>query len=147
MSFKKFIKKLCLFDFYNWKLIMNEILPKILVTLRILKVLMLKLMANFQVFQTIYQTNLCISTGTKTTANFLITDIETVSFIARDCMYSRDKYLWSRTELQKFICKVGKELFVDICNVIYWFLRWFSNSWVKKNYRNESKTDKNCNGF
>ena len=42
-------------------------------------------MANFQVFQTIYHTNFCISTGIKTTANFLITDIETASFIARDC--------------------------------------------------------------
>ena len=43
---------------------------------------MLKLMANFQVFQTIYHTNFCISTGIKTTANFLITDTETASFSA-----------------------------------------------------------------
>ena len=46
---------------------------------------MLKLMANFQVFQTIYHTNFCISTGIKTTANFLITDIETASFFASHC--------------------------------------------------------------
>ena len=48
---------------------------------------MLKLMANFQVFQTIYHTNFCISTGIKTTANFLITDIETASFFASHCMF------------------------------------------------------------
>ena len=55
--------------------------------MRILKILIL-LMANFQVFQTIYHTNFCISTGIKTTANFLIADIETASFIARDCSSS-----------------------------------------------------------
>ena len=44
-------------------------------------------MANFQVFQTIYHTNFCISTGIKTTANFLITDIETASFFANHCKY------------------------------------------------------------
>ena len=49
---------------------------------------MLKLMANFQVFQTIHHANFCISKGIKTKANFLITDIETESFIARDCTCS-----------------------------------------------------------
>ena len=43
------------------------------------------IMANSQVFQTIYHKNFCISTSIKTTANFLITDIEMASFIARDC--------------------------------------------------------------
>ena len=52
---------------------------------------MLKLMANFQVFETIYHTDVCISTGIKTTANFLITDIETASFIARECSGSNSK--------------------------------------------------------
>ena len=87
-SFKRLIKKLCLLDLYNWKLIINEIKPKILVTLRIFKVLILKLMENFQVFQTIYHTNFCISTDIKTTANFLTIDIEMASFIARHCTYS-----------------------------------------------------------
>ena len=48
---------------------------------------MLKLMANFQGFQTIYHTNFCISTGIKTTPNILITDIEMANFIARDCEF------------------------------------------------------------
>ena len=47
-------------------------------------------MANFQVFQTIYHTSI---TGIKTAANFLITDIETASFIARDCTYPP---IWER---------------------------------------------------
>ena len=51
---------------------------------------MLKLMANFQVFQTIYHVNFCISTDIKTTANFLNTDIEMASFIARDCMLPKN---------------------------------------------------------
>ena len=44
-------------------------------------------MSNLKVFQTIYHTNFSISTDIKTMANFLITDIETASFIARDCNF------------------------------------------------------------
>ena len=54
--------------------------------------LMQKLMANFQVFQTIYHANFCISTGIKTAANFLITDIEKASFIAWDCRHHAATY-------------------------------------------------------
>ena len=46
---------------------------------------MLKLMANFKVFKTIYNINFCISTNKKTIANFLIFDTETTSFFASDC--------------------------------------------------------------
>ena len=48
---------------------------------------MLKLMANFQVFKTLFDINFCISTNKKNTANFLIFITETTSFFASHCIY------------------------------------------------------------
>ena len=61
---------------------------------------MLKLMANFKVFQIIYQQNFCISTGIKTTANFLITDIETASFLQATVPMQLEKFNYAKALLE-----------------------------------------------
>ena len=123
MSFKKFIKKLCVLDLYNWKLIINEILPKILVTLRIFKVLMLKLMANFHLFQTIFINNFCIWKDKNTTAYFLIVDIETASFIASHC--TSISYLLYQTEAHDLMILI-----------LIWNIVWLDHSSLLETLQN-----------
>ena len=65
-------------------------------------------MANLQVFQTLYHTNFCISTGIKTTANFLITDIETASFFASHCIQTYGEPTQLKHIFTKFSFKVIK---------------------------------------
>ena len=90
---RKFVKKLCLLNLLIWKR-----------TMRILKVLLLKLMANFQFFQTIFISNFCIWKDKKTTANFLIVDIEMASFNASHCkirINGTEAVLWSKMPIFK----------------------------------------------
>ena len=97
---------------------------------------MLKLMSNFQVFQTIYHTNFCISTGIKTTANFLITDIETTSFFASHC-----KFLFDFIHLFTLLFHVFIHLFTLLFHI---FIHLFTLFFIRVVIRLAKSKPRNC---
>ena len=72
---------------------------------------MLKIMANFQLFQITFINNFCIWKYKKTTANFLIVDIETASFIASHCTYlSIIKHQVTPLKFEQYVLRNVKDM-------------------------------------